>query len=213
MTQTTAWDKFMLLSWKNWLIQFRHPLQTTLEIMIPVLVCAFLILIRALVDVTVQEKPLRFTDINMEFIDTPSFDAMTRGILLNHNRSIIAYSPTSPPLNRIMARVAAELNFAPFPLQNAQQLEANGINPGFNPFISIEFNDNLSGVTELPKNMHYAVRFPAELRRNDSLPNNIGGFSSNWATNIRFGIDFVPGPRNNASNDGGQPPGYIRVSP
>lgn len=209
MTQTSAWDKFMLLSWKNWLMQFRHPLQTTLEIMIPVLVCAFLILIRALVDVTVVEKPLLFTSINMEFIDDASFDEMTRGMLSNFSNSVIAYSPMNPHLNSAMERTAGAINFELRGFANSQALEANALS--FRPFVSIEFDDNLSGTMDLPKNVHYAVRFPGELRRNDGRPDNLAGFSNNWSTNIRFGIDFIPGPRNNASNDGGQPPGYIRV--
>lgn len=43
-------DKFRLLMWKNFLIQYRHPIQTVLEIMVPVLFSVILILIRSIVD-------------------------------------------------------------------------------------------------------------------------------------------------------------------
>lgn len=43
-------EKFVLLIWKNWLLQWRHPLQTFVEIIAPVLFCAILVLIRSLVD-------------------------------------------------------------------------------------------------------------------------------------------------------------------
>lgn len=43
-------DKFLLLMWKNWILQIRHPVQTILEIAAPVLFCALLVLIRSLVD-------------------------------------------------------------------------------------------------------------------------------------------------------------------
>lgn len=43
-------DKFLLLMWKNWILQIRHPVQTIVEIAAPVLFCALLVLIRSLVD-------------------------------------------------------------------------------------------------------------------------------------------------------------------
>lgn len=215
MTKTSAWDKYILLSWKNWLIQFRHPVQTALEILIPVLVCGFLILIRGLVDVTVEENPLVFQTINMEWTDFDNFINMTRGRVNNteaprpHINSIF-YSPSNNPnIDAIVRNVAGTIEFGTRSFPTASELEGMAISA--NPFLSIEFDDSFSGNVALPKNIEYAIRFPAELRRNDSLPNNLGGFSSNWATNIRFGIDFIPGPRNGVPNDGGEPPGYIRV--
>ncbi len=221
MTQMSAWDKFILLSWKNWKIQFRHPFQTILEILIPVLVCAFLILMRTLVEVTFQENPIRFLPNRMDWVDESAFIQMTRGIVNNTidqnpqvpnlHRMIIGYSPFNLNLHRIMTNVVARMDniFTLLPAQNSSDLESNAIL--FNNFINFEFDDNLLGDVELPTNLHYAVRFPAELRRADQFPNDLAGFSSNWATNIVFGIDFIPGPRNPLASDGGQPPGYIRV--
>lgn len=44
------WDKFRLLMWKNWTLQYRKPLQTVIEILAPVLFSILLVLIRSLVD-------------------------------------------------------------------------------------------------------------------------------------------------------------------
>lgn len=43
-------DKFILLMWKNWILQIRHPIQTILEIVAPVLFCVLLVVIRSLID-------------------------------------------------------------------------------------------------------------------------------------------------------------------
>lgn len=43
-------DKFMLLMWKNFLIQWRHPKQTLVEILAPVLFTSLLVIVRSLVD-------------------------------------------------------------------------------------------------------------------------------------------------------------------
>lgn len=215
MTQTSAWDKFLLLSWKNWLIQFRHPIQTALEILIPVLVCAFLILIRSLVDVTIQEDPIFFDSIKMEWIDETYFADMTRGISINTqapnpHRMVIGYSPDNPFLTQVMTRAAIKTGIPSLAFNSSAALETATV--GANFFINFEFDDSLAGNVPLPSDIQYAVRFPAELRRSDNLPNDLGGFSENWSTNIRFGLDFLPGPRNSRADDGGQPPGYIRVS-
>lgn len=53
---TSNWNKFLLLFWKNWIIQKRHYVQTIFEILIPALACAVLILIRGLVDPEVYRE-------------------------------------------------------------------------------------------------------------------------------------------------------------
>lgn len=47
---TSRWSKFALLMWKNWLLQWRHKVQSLVEILLPVLFSALLVLIRSLVD-------------------------------------------------------------------------------------------------------------------------------------------------------------------
>lgn len=213
MTKTTAWDKFVLLSWKNWLIQFRHPIQTAFEVLIPICVCAFLILIRGLVDVSEMKEATHWNPIsvNESFYSYAIFhDTVNRRI---------TYSPKSPILDEIMNEVVNKINsgwhsggdgWSIENFENATLLEGDAI--AQNPFVSVEFDEILSGATELPDEIHYAMRFPAELRTPNGALNSLGGFTNNWQTNIRFGLEFLPGPRNPGPDDGGEPPGYLLVS-
>jgi ATP-binding cassette subfamily A (ABC1) protein 3 len=49
MMMGQGWKKFTLLMWKNWTLQRRHPIQTAVEILAPVLLASLLVLIRSLV--------------------------------------------------------------------------------------------------------------------------------------------------------------------
>lgn len=62
---TTRWQKFSLLMWKNYLLQWRHPFQTVLEIAIPVLFSALLVLIRSLVTPEIHPDPLHFPPLGL----------------------------------------------------------------------------------------------------------------------------------------------------
>lgn len=48
------WDKFRLLMWKNFLLQWRHKVQAILEILVPVLFSAMLLMIRSFVSPTIH---------------------------------------------------------------------------------------------------------------------------------------------------------------
>lgn len=48
-------DKFLLLMWKNWLLQYRKPIQTLVEIIAPVLFSLLLVVIRSLADPELHE--------------------------------------------------------------------------------------------------------------------------------------------------------------
>jgi ATP-binding cassette subfamily A (ABC1) protein 3 len=64
-----GWAKFVLLMWKNWTLQRRHPIQTAVEILAPVLLASLLVLIRSLVspdnfDTVTTFKPFSVEDTN-----------------------------------------------------------------------------------------------------------------------------------------------------
>lgn len=53
-------DKFRLLMWKNFMLQYRHKIQTIAEILVPVLFSVILILIRSIVSPDVFPDPKHF---------------------------------------------------------------------------------------------------------------------------------------------------------
>lgn len=46
----TNFDKFRLLMWKNFLIQYRHPYQTLMELLLSILFSVAMVILRSLVD-------------------------------------------------------------------------------------------------------------------------------------------------------------------
>lgn len=65
------WDKFVLLTWKNWMLQIRSPFQAAFEILLPVLVSVLLVLLRGLVNPETNPT-ISFTPFDLDNI---SFDS------------------------------------------------------------------------------------------------------------------------------------------
>ncbi len=61
----TNWDKFRLLMWKNWLLQYRHKTQTIVQLLVPVVFSALLVLIRGLVDPVEHTEAFHFPQLNI----------------------------------------------------------------------------------------------------------------------------------------------------
>lgn len=130
----SAWDKFLLLSWKNWIIQIRHPIQTLFEVAVPVILCALAVLVRGLVDVEIKPEtsypPMHTQSMYMFTNDTVSYNGL-------------AFSPPNPVIQGLVQSVSSKLGL-PMPamgLPNA--VELSNWASTFNPYASIEFDDNL----------------------------------------------------------------------
>lgn len=129
----SAWDKFLLLSWKNWIIQIRHPIQTAFEVFVPVAVCALLIVIRGLVEVNEFSEDFLYKPDRVNVVDRVPFDGLR----------ILTYSPENDVLHGIIDTAAKNLNFnGAVGFANAELLQNNATLS--NPFASIEFDDSWS---------------------------------------------------------------------
>lgn len=49
MAHVGSWEKFKLLTWKNWLLQWHHKVQFAIEILAPVVFSLLMVLVRTLV--------------------------------------------------------------------------------------------------------------------------------------------------------------------
>ncbi|XP_037937486.1 ATP-binding cassette sub-family A member 3-like [Teleopsis dalmanni] len=113
------------------------------------------------------------------------------------------YSPENPILEKIIQLTTETLNISTYKgHQNAAALE-NYLTKA-NYFAGIQFEDSLSQITEYPKQISFAIRFPSELRT-ISL-----SIDFTWLTNSLFMPIDLSGPRGVDDADGGVPVGYIR---
>ncbi|XP_049296749.1 phospholipid-transporting ATPase ABCA3-like [Anopheles funestus] len=197
---TSSWDKFVLLLWKNWIIQKRHYAQTVFEVTIPVLACSLLILVRGLVTPTIYTEPTTFGSLNVQSL------AMIREMVTNHPINLkIVYSPRNDVLERLVGRAA-------------RMLGTDVLHQGYNDSESmykdlvthnylagLEFAEEFTNATSLPDRVDVAVRFPSEMRTT-TLPG--AQFWANWRTFLIFPQFQVYGARNINVSDGGYPANY-----
>lgn len=132
---TSAWDKFLLLTWKNWIIQLRHPIQTIFEVLVPIFICALLILIRGLVDIKEFNEVTRYQPISTTFIPNSTWFS-------GANRQLI-YSPYNPVFERIVGNVSVKLGFDLPVIGRPNSSELLNSAKVLEPFASIEFEDSL----------------------------------------------------------------------
>ncbi|XP_038212274.1 ATP-binding cassette sub-family A member 3-like [Zerene cesonia] len=241
----SAFTKFRLLMWKNFLQQWRHRWQTLIELILPVGTMALVLILR-----------MEIEPVNRDVMSYPPIPAHTFNYSLpvltgmNITELSIAYSPTSPVLEDVMRTAVVDLfilnikdiitlildqisEFPDIPIEippdlnfnstliyeiakslvkvqaydNSHDLRGIYIDEIYTRKVlaAVEFDDDLLGTTELPKDVKYALRFPERPRLNSFLA--MGGLT--WRTDDIFPFFQVPGPRFPFSWEGGNDPGYV----
>ncbi|XP_053672341.1 phospholipid-transporting ATPase ABCA3-like [Anopheles nili] len=196
---TSNWEKFVLLLWKNWILQKRHIVQTLFEVLVPVLCCSILLLVRGLVDP-------KFVDRNTVF-EPLETDRITQvGNLTTDYK--LAYSPRNELLEEVIREAVRSLNendpetrlsYASF--TDAREMEGVIVESAY--LAGVEFDATFANWTlgdAVPDSLTFAVRFPGELRVEE-------GQFSNWQTNLLV-VPFSPRLRNPDETDGGSPSYY-----
>lgn len=130
----SAWDKFLLLSWKNWIIQIRHPIQTVVEVLVPIVVCTLVIVIRSLVDSAEYTDDFKY----------PSFSTESIGevLQLQDVNRFLAYSPRNAILESLVNNVATQLQLDPS-VGSFNSTDLGNDASTYTPFASFEFDDSL----------------------------------------------------------------------
>ncbi|XP_047994969.1 phospholipid-transporting ATPase ABCA3-like [Leguminivora glycinivorella] len=249
---TGAGTKFRLLMWKNFLQQWRRRVQTFVEVLLPVLTLALVLILRSQIEPTVESV-----------MTYPSLPAWTLNYSLNvlggmdFGQLSVAYSPESPVLEKVMRRATAKLitrnlrdltrfildqypDYADMippdlELPDLSELPINGTliteiierivglrvyaynsseslrglytseNVTRHVIAGVEFDDELTGATQLGSNLRYSLRFPERPRQYAFYSQG----SRSWQTDLTFPSFQVPGPRNPYSWEGGNAPGYV----
>lgn len=62
----TNWDKFRLLMWKNYLIQWRHKWRLIFEIFLPVAMILFIVYVRSTIEIKKIENPRKFRSFDID---------------------------------------------------------------------------------------------------------------------------------------------------
>lgn len=175
-----GFDKFLLLLWKNWRLQLRHPIQTFFEILVPVFFCAILVAVRSLAESEVVDVTT-FSDFHL--------DRIYNGVDLTDYH--VAYSPNHTDVTGIVNDALLKLNsptgMTAWGYSTGRELEnALVANPNLQK-VGIVFPDNFKG---LSKKMEFALRFPSEMQRIFSSVS-----VDTWKTNILYPVFQLPGPR------------------
>ncbi|KAJ3635392.1 hypothetical protein MTP99_008305 [Tenebrio molitor] len=186
-------DKLILLMWKNWTLLRRRPIHTAFEIIYPVLICLILVVIRSIISIE-EKQEIIFSPFEVsEFI--------WGDICSSPTSDVVAYSPTSPFLEKVMTSVCNNSSKIRT-LGYKNKAELDKAVDKFEPFIfAAQFSDGLSGIVDsanLPSNLDVTLRLPSE-RMSQKYE---------WHTDLLFPPVQTPGPREPHDEVGGKP-GYL----
>ncbi|XP_068154368.1 LOW QUALITY PROTEIN: phospholipid-transporting ATPase ABCA3 [Drosophila tropicalis] len=222
MAKVSNWNKFVLLLWKNWTLQWNHKWQLIIELLLPAVFSLLLVLVRTLV--VAEPMPVKtYTELNITtlqlFKDSMQNSRRMHALvaLLMSKKKMsesrfqtgsspkfwLYYSPKNDYLDSLVNETVHTLEMGGYTGSvDAAQLQRDVVNN--NAFAGIQFDDSLANSSELPDKLDFALRFPSE-SRTTSL--NIG---LTWLTMRLFPIIDLTGPRNENATDGGIPVGYLR---
>ncbi|XP_032594289.1 phospholipid-transporting ATPase ABCA3 isoform X2 [Drosophila grimshawi] len=221
MAKVTNWDKFVLLLWKNWLLQWNHKWQLVIELMLPAVFSLLLVLVRTLV----VAEPKDITEYKSYDLNTLKVfnDAMHNSRRMHVLISLLVpkskseamstfnkvgmpvyelyYTPKTDVLDKLMGDAASSLNMTWIGVDTAADLENDVATK--RGFAGVIFDQSMAG-NVLSDSLKYTLRFPSELRTTSF---NIG---LTWLTMRLFPMIDLTGPRNLEDGDGGIPVGYLR---
>lgn len=104
-----ASSQFLLLIWKNWLLQKRAVAVTILEIGLPTLFAVILLGTRQAVSVTHHDEGILWPSFSVEDFNGTLRPPSSWGVINDSSPWLLAYSPNKPVVSRVMDRVSSKL--------------------------------------------------------------------------------------------------------
>ncbi|XP_013169431.1 PREDICTED: ATP-binding cassette sub-family A member 3-like isoform X2 [Papilio xuthus] len=238
-TQASAWTKFRLLMWKNFMHQWRHKKQTLIELVLPVATMALVLILRQQIEPVVQDTkiypPIRAHTLNY---------SLPVLIGMNITQLSFAYSPENPMLDDVVRSAVVNLlilnirDLLPtiFPDLADVELRPRNLNRTIifeflKIFVKVKaYNsstelEGIYGQEEETQKVLAAIEFDDNLKDATELPINISyalrfperprlnSFylqgGRTWRTDAIFPVFELPGPRFPYSWEGGNDPGYV----
>ncbi|CAK1547174.1 unnamed protein product [Leptosia nina] len=232
----SAFTKFRLLIWKNFLQQWRHRWQTLLELILPVGTMALVLIVRMEIEPASRDV-IRYPPLPAHTLNY-SLPVLTG---MNITQMSVAYSPENPLLEDIVRTAVVKLffknirdivnqipDFPDIPIDgnstliiqeivkslvkvqaynSSQDLRGIYLDEIYTRRVlaAVQFDDDLKGTLELPRDLKYSLRFPERPRLNSFF--STGGNS--WHSDDVFPFFQLPGPRFPNSWEGGNNPGYV----
>lgn len=107
----SGWDSVKLLLWKNFLIQYRHPIQSAVEILLPCLLVLIVAIFRLRIDVHKHPEGRNYTALRLNEIPSR-----------NIAKFAILYTPDTAPYDTIINDTIDRLDLAWDPTFNGKLL-------------------------------------------------------------------------------------------
>lgn len=208
--------QFRLLLWKNFILQVRRPIGTVFELLLPVLLIGVLILpklfiktedfcfstfeplpsknipagiVNSLINEDARKDLYRNPPKNLSLSNSTAVTAILRKKV--ENKTYLAYYPTSPPVRKVMNRVASitglkVVHNSIFHKKNWSSAEelADEASQHEKYYAVVDFKIS-KDATELPKQIKYSLRFS----------HTISGSRKSWRTENTYPNFQAVGPR------------------
>nr|XP_022911336.1 ATP-binding cassette sub-family A member 17-like [Onthophagus taurus] len=164
-----------LLLWKNFTVQFRHPIRKSFEFIIPLFIIMITVITKRW-NPTQLQGPAEFPSFKLEGLE-------------NHlilNKSVVYWSPCrNKQLTELMESILPSTNTKNKCFKNADDLQVGSeAETSANSFIvGIDFGDDLIGKNCIGDKMSITIRLPAEIS------------SGSWHTSELFDDNQPTGPR------------------
>lgn len=123
----------------------------------------------------------------------------------------LAYTPPNPAIASLMQTVGERMNInlplAQFNTENELNNAMIADTARLNFLAGIIFENVGASDNQLPQDLSFRIRFPAESRA-VMITQSTNALVDNWQTDLLFPLFSEGGPRNRNSPEGGRPPGY-----